>query len=323
MIFYKDQISVFLSFVQIKFQEMKSISKTSFMLCGALLMGMLSFAQSKNYSIIKSKKMDAVQNKNKEVIRNLYENVLNNRKLELLSSLIAEEYTSSRGIQKVDGFKQQIVELLQGFPDAQWQVDELLAEGNKVMVRQQLNGTHAGQFQNITATGKRISTKGIAIYELKDGMIINQQIQTDRFGFLQQLGVLPTDLGLLSNKNVDKEQVYFVDKFFVPKNSIEEFTQRMNYNRNFIKNLDGYIRDEVYEQKDEEGNISIITIAAWENKVYLDKAKEAIQAEYKRIGFDPAGFYQRLDIKFEYRGLYSKPDNNVPTTGKKGINGSR
>jgi predicted ester cyclase len=301
---------------------MKSISTTSFMLCGALLITMMLFAQSKNYSKIKPKKMDAVQNKNKEVIRNLYENILNNRKLELLNDLIAEEYTSSQGFQKAVGFKQQIVELLQGFPDAQWQVDELLSEGNKVMVKQQLNGTHAGQFQNITATGKRISTKGIAIYELRDGRIINQQIQTDRFGFLQQLGVLPTGLGALTNKNIGNEQVYFIDKFFLPKNSIEEFTQRMNYNRNFIKTLDGFISDEVYEQKDEEGNVSIITIAAWKNKDYLNKAKDAVQAEYKRIGFDPAGFYQRLDIKFEYRGLYNKPDNNVSEDGKREINGS-
>jgi len=96
-----------------------------------------------------------------------------------------------------------------------------------------------------------------------------------------------------------------IDKFFVPGNSIEEFSQRMNYNRSFIKKLSGFIKDEVYQQIDEEGNLTIITVAIWENQESLSNAKNAVQAEYKRIDFNPADFYQRLNIIME-RGIYNE-----------------
>lgn len=99
-------------------------------------------------------------------------------------------------------------------------------------------------------------------------------------------------------------QVYFIDKFFIPKGSIKEFTERMNYNRRFIKNLPGFITDEAYEQKDGDGNLTVITVAAWRNQQSINNAKNAVQAEYKRIGFNPVEFYQRLNIKME-RGAYS------------------
>ncbi len=43
----------------------------------------------------------------------------------------------------------------------------------------------------------------------------------------------------------------------------------------------------------------------WESLSHLDNAKSAVQAEFKRINFNPSEFYQRLGIKME-RGLYQK-----------------
>lgn len=116
-------------------------------------------------------------------------------------------------------------------------------------------------------------------------------------------------IGLLSfsqvKTNHPDDKIHLIDKFFIPKNSIEEFTRQMNYNRSFIKSLPGFVKDEVYEQKDEEGNLTIITVAAWQSQDSLNNAKSAIQAEFKRIGFNPIEFYQRLNIKME-RGLYNE-----------------
>jgi heme-degrading monooxygenase HmoA len=109
-------------------------------------------------------------------------------------------------------------------------------------------------------------------------------------------------MGTLSQ---DSLQVSFIDKFFVPKNSIDEFKQKMNYNRNFVSNLLGYVKGDAFEQKDTEGNMTIITIAVWENQDKLNNAKNSIQTEFKRVNFNPSEFYQRLNIKVE-RGLYKK-----------------
>jgi heme-degrading monooxygenase HmoA len=100
----------------------------------------------------------------------------------------------------------------------------------------------------------------------------------------------------------------FIDKFFVPANAKSEFIHRMNINRSFIKTLPGFIRDDVYVRHDEEQNLVCITIAVWESEEALAKAKLAVQAEYKREGFDPAAMIERLNIKMD-RAVYKKLEN--------------
>lgn len=95
----------------------------------------------------------------------------------------------------------------------------------------------------------------------------------------------------------------FIDKFVVPKNAIEEFIQRMNYSRNFIRNLPGFTEDAAYERTDENGNVIVITITVWESEYALNKAKDAVQSEYTRIGFHPTEMFARLNITIE-RGTY-------------------
>ena len=242
--------------------------------------------------------------RNKEIIRNLYEQSLNKRNMELLKNFISEDYIGIRE-KGVAGFKEPINPLIKAFPDVQWKLEELIGEGNKVVVKWKLQGTHQAPFTNFAATGKTVSNDAMAIYELKDGKIINVQVQTDRLGFLQQLEVVPLDLSLLSNKKVYKDKVSFIDKFFVPAAAINEFYERMSINRNFIKGLPGFIEDEVYEYTDDNGNLICITIANWENREALNKAKETVQAEYKKQRFDPAEMFKRLNIVAD-RGVYTE-----------------
>lgn len=99
----------------------------------------------------------------------------------------------------------------------------------------------------------------------------------------------------------------FIDKFIIPETSFEEFAERMNYNRDFIKKIPGFIRDTVYKSEDEQGNILIITVAEWKDELSLEKAKELVQDEYKRIGFNPPSFLSKLNVKME-RGTYQEID---------------
>jgi heme-degrading monooxygenase HmoA len=100
-----------------------------------------------------------------------------------------------------------------------------------------------------------------------------------------------------------------IDKFSVSREAIEEFTNRMNYNRNFIKDIEGFIGDTVYKRLDENGNFIIITIAEWKDENSLVNAREAVQSEYKRIGFDLPNLIDRLKITME-RGIYQEFNNN-------------
>jgi predicted ester cyclase len=101
----------------------------------------------------------------------------------------------------VEGFQKSVLELAKAFPDAHWKAEEILADGNKVVVKQKFTGTQTNQFQNFKPTNKNVSVDGITTFELQNGKIIHNQALTDRLGFLQQLGVLPGDLSTLTNKN--------------------------------------------------------------------------------------------------------------------------
>lgn len=245
--------------------------------------------------------------KNKEVIRNLYEQSLNKRNMELLKDFVSEEYVGIRD-KGVAGFIEPIMPLIKAFPDIQWKLEELIGEGNKVVVKWKLEGTHQERFNNFAATGTKVSNDGMAICELKDGKVIKVRVQTDRLGFLQQLEVLPLDLSLLSNKKSNKNKVSFIDKFFVPAAAKKEFHERMSINRSFIKNLPGFLEDVVYEYSDDNGDLICITIAQWENREAFNEAKQAVQTEYKKQGFDAGEMFKRLNIVAD-RGVYTELKN--------------
>jgi steroid delta-isomerase-like uncharacterized protein len=286
--------------------------KSVHLLLAILLVPGISNAQAIN-NINKSTKkkeseMSAVQ-KNKEVILKLYEQSLNKKNMGLLKDFVSENYTGLQGKKGVPAFEEPIAPLFKAFPDIQWKLDDVIAEGDQVAVKWSWQGTHTAQIANFTATGKTVSNTGMAVFEFKDGKIINSKVLTDRLGFLQELGALPHDLTQLTNKKANKDRVNFIDKFFIPAAAKDEFYGRMSINRNFIKTLPGFIGDEAYQYTDNNGNLVCITVAQWENKEALNKAKEAVQAEYKKQGFDTAEMFKRLNITAD-RGIYTELENH-------------
>lgn len=81
----------------------------------------------------------------------------------------------------------------------------------------------------------------------------------------------------------------------------------MDTNRKLIKTLPGFIRDNVYRQPQENGDLVVVTVAIWENQESIDKAKATVQAEYKRTGFNMPEFIAKSGIKFE-RGIFTGTD---------------
>lgn len=239
--------------------------------------------------------------KNKAIIQDLYEKVMNKRDMSLLPLMVSEEYTGPEGSKGVAGFTAPIAPLIAAFPDIQWKVSSLVSDGDKVVAGWTWHGTQTGDYKNIPATGKTIHINGVAIYQLKNGKIIAGEVQTDRLGFLTGLGVLPADIATAPVN----EQVQFIDRFLVPSAGIAEFKQRVAVNRRFIKTLPGFISDAAYEYIDEQGNLVFVTIAQWQNKAAVASAREQVQAEYKRSGFDMPAMMKRLGISMD-RGLYTR-----------------
>jgi len=76
-----------------------------------------------------------------------------------------------------------------------WPFEEMIAEGDKVMVRCTYRGTHqgelAGPYGPVAPTGKVITYTGVNIYRLEDGKVVDDYYIGDGFEYWQQLGVLP------------------------------------------------------------------------------------------------------------------------------------
>lgn len=256
----------------------------------------LAFLMLFTTSISKAQNMN-----NKEIIRTLYDQALNKRNFTLLNDYVSADFTGVQGTKGPEGFAGNVVPLINAFPDIRWEIEDLIEEGNKIVVRWKWEGTQTGQYRNIPATGKKITNTAIAIYEFKDGKIANLHVQTDRLGFLQELDVLPVEINV-------KDQVSFIDKFLVPATAKTAFYERVKINRDFIKTLPGFIQDAAYEYTDNAGNLIFVTMAIWANKEALAKAKEKVQAEYKKQNFDPAEMFKKLNISID-RGIYTRVSN--------------
>jgi steroid delta-isomerase-like uncharacterized protein len=77
------------------------------------------------------------------------------------------------------------------FPDGHVTIEDLIAEGDKVVLRGTFRGTHQGDLMGIPPTGKQVSFTAIEIDRIEDGKLVETWEGRDDLGFLQQLGVIP------------------------------------------------------------------------------------------------------------------------------------
>lgn len=78
------------------------------------------------------------------------------------------------------------------FPDLHFTIEDILAEGDKVVWRWTSTGTNTGSMMGMPPTGKKATITGIEIYRMAGGKIAERWGNFDQLGLLQQLGVIPT-----------------------------------------------------------------------------------------------------------------------------------
>jgi predicted ester cyclase len=110
--------------------------------------------------------------RNKQTVRSVYEQCINRGRLELLPELIAADYVGPQGDAGPTGYRNTIEDLRRGFPDIQFRIEQLIAEGDRVVVRWSWNGRHNGTFRSFAPSHALISNSGIAIYQLRDGKLV-------------------------------------------------------------------------------------------------------------------------------------------------------
>ena len=133
---------------------------------------------------------------NKALIRRLFEEGVNQNKLSILDELIAPDFVNYDAPPGIgcgpEGMRQLVAMFRTGFPDAHVTIEAELADGDSVIHRGYFTGTHQGDFQGIAPTGKQIKVKTIDIWRVANGKMVENWVQMDMLGLMQQLGVIPT-----------------------------------------------------------------------------------------------------------------------------------
>src|SRR5215211_6297091 len=92
---------------------------------------------------------------------------------------------------EVEAAKQEAADFRRGFPDVISTIEDLIAEGDKVVARWRSRATHRGDYMGIAPTGKEVEFTGISFYRIEGGKIAQSWNIEDQFGLMRQIGVVP------------------------------------------------------------------------------------------------------------------------------------
>ncbi len=149
---------------------------------------------------------------NKAVVRREIEELLNHMgNLDAAEEIIAPDYVSheptSGDTRGIEGAKQFAATYRQAFPDLENTIEDMVAEGDKVVVRFRGRGTHQGETEAFgPPTGKRMEITGITIKRLSEGKIVEAWTNFDALGMMQQLGLVPAQEGQQAPEQTEEGQ---------------------------------------------------------------------------------------------------------------------
>jgi predicted ester cyclase len=132
---------------------------------------------------------------NKELYRRWFEEVVTGGDLALADELLAPGYRlhfpGMPGPIDREAHKALVTMFRTAFPDWVETVDDVIAEGDKVVIRVTGRGTHEGDFQGVLPTGRQVTATGVGIGRIENGRIAEAWAAYDALGLMQQLGAVP------------------------------------------------------------------------------------------------------------------------------------
>lgn len=132
---------------------------------------------------------------NKLIIRRLIMEVWGNGDMAALDEIVSSDFidhTTTGDVAKSENFKNLVIGFRSAFPDIQFTIEDIMAEGDKVIARWGASGTHKGEFLGHAPTDNRISITGVHIYRLSNEKLVERWGNWDQLGLMQQIGLIPT-----------------------------------------------------------------------------------------------------------------------------------
>ncbi len=133
---------------------------------------------------------------NKATVRRWVEAAWNTGDLSSADTLYAADYeyhypASPAPVRGVEGIKGLVTMYRAALPDLQFTIEDMVAEGDKVVWRWTVRGTQTGPLMGLPPTGKRATVTGIIISRFANGKWQEDYNNWDTFGMLKQMGVIP------------------------------------------------------------------------------------------------------------------------------------
>jgi steroid delta-isomerase-like uncharacterized protein len=131
---------------------------------------------------------------NKELVCR-YQEAYNANNMGALDEILAPDLISHSLMPGLPPGRESLIQLQQltlaAFPDFHTTIEDLIAEGDKVVARCTTRGTHKGEFLGIPPSGKPFTFTWISIFRIANGKIVEHWGEEDALGWLQQLGAIP------------------------------------------------------------------------------------------------------------------------------------
>ena len=136
-----------------------------------------------------------IEAQNKALVRREYEEFWNQGKLDVIEEIYTADFVfhspSGPGIDGLEGMKTIAKVFYTAFPDMQYTIEDMIAEGDKVALRWTLTGIHKGELMGIPPTGVPVSFKGNTIIRFAGGKYVELWSSWEARSIWQQLGVDP------------------------------------------------------------------------------------------------------------------------------------
>jgi steroid delta-isomerase-like uncharacterized protein len=129
---------------------------------------------------------------NKALIRRLFEEEINQKHLKVMETMVSSDYVShndslgsASNIEQTEKF---LAAAFSAFPDTRVTIEDMIAEGDKVVVRNTWRGTFTGPWMGIAPTGKEVTWTGIVIWRIHDGKIRERWANINFPEVMQKIG---------------------------------------------------------------------------------------------------------------------------------------
>lgn len=131
-----------------------------------------------------------------DVVRDLFD-ALNSRDVERMRAVMSDDFVEHEEIPVPPGdsdkarVAQMFSLMFSAFADFTMTIDDTITEGDKVVCRVRITGTHQGEFMGIPATGRAVEVPAVDILRVVDGRVVEHWGVMDNMAMMQQLGVAP------------------------------------------------------------------------------------------------------------------------------------